>query len=119
MGRRDHDIKAPDGYTLGGLRRVLKDRTIRFNRGYWGPVPQEWVGERVWVHEDSELQWPYTGYLDVAPPGKHIYAARLDGDAVRADRTARPDAKAGYRKAAHKEYAARVAALANRLAGGA
>jgi hypothetical protein len=108
MSRRDHDIKAPDGYLLGGQRKVLRDRTILFQRGYWGPVPAEWVGERVWVHEDSDLSWPHEGYLDVAPPGLHIYAARVDQVAVRADRTERPDAKPAYRRADRKAWSARL-----------
>lgn len=112
MRRRDNDIKAPDGFLLGGLRKVLKDRTILFQRGYWGPVPAEWVGERVWVHEAWTRGFPETQYLDVAPPGKHIYAARCDGDALRADRSDRRDAKPGYRNPALKAYAARMAALA-------
>jgi hypothetical protein len=111
VSRRDHDIKAPDGYLLGGLRRVLKDRTILFQRGYWGPVPAEWVGERVWVHEDHDLSWPHGSYLDVAPPGVHIYAARVDGGNVRADRTERPDAKPGLRNPVRKAWSARMRGL--------
>lgn len=85
MGRREHDIKAPDGYHVGGLRRVRPDGTVLFNRGYWGPVPHtDWIGEKVWVHEEWLSGPAPTGHyvrshivLEVANPGLHIYEARI------------------------------------------
>lgn len=67
------DIKAPDGFTLGGLRLVRKDGTILFSRGWW-KVPDEWIGEKVWVHVAD----CYGIEIEVAPPGIHIYCALLD-----------------------------------------
>jgi hypothetical protein len=69
---RANDIKAPDGYLLGGLRRVRGDGTILFQRGWW-KAPEEWIGKEVWVHED-----------ELGSPGMR-------------DRAERPDAKQGWR----------------------
>lgn len=108
MARRDNDIKAPDGYLLGGLRKVLKDGTVLFQRGYWGPCPKEWVGEKVWVHEEAEFGWPRTTYLDAAPPGVHIFAAQSRQQAVRLDRTDRPDAAPVHRNPHNKAWAEKM-----------
>lgn len=99
--RSEQDIKAPDGFLLGGLRRVRSDGTILFQRGWW-QAPKEWVGEEVWVHcTDGGA-----GDLEVAPPGQRIYSAQLAGTTVIAPRTDRPDAKPGWRRPSHKEWSA-------------
>ncbi|MEI9428684.1 hypothetical protein [Mesorhizobium sp. Cs1299R1N3] len=101
--RRNNDIKAPDGFLLGGLRMVHADGTILFQRGYW-QAPMEWAGQKVWVHcTDSGA-----GDLDAAPPGVGIYRARMDLLAVSCPRTDRPDAKPGWRRADNKAWAARA-----------
>jgi hypothetical protein len=80
--RKEHDIKAPDGYLLGGLRRVRKDGSILFQRGYWelpDEVKETFVGEDVWVHIDESHGSHYGGagitpgeiVLEVARPGLH------------------------------------------------
>jgi hypothetical protein len=96
---RANDIKAPDGYLLGGLRRVRGDGTILFQRGWW-KAPEEWIGKEVWVHED-ELGSPGMRDREViiraAPPGMYIATAILEGVAVVCHRTDRPDAKLGWR----------------------
>jgi hypothetical protein len=96
----DHDIKAPDGFLLGGLRRVRADGTILFQRGWWS-APKEWAGKSVWVHDAD-------GGIEAAPPGVHIYTAQSKGSAVFCERTERGDAKPGYRKPAHKAWHERV-----------
>lgn len=116
--RDPHDIKAPDGYLLGGLRRVRKDGTILFQRGWW-ELPEEvkanFVGEEVWVHAYDPN--PVGGrsmdaLLEVAAPGLHIYEAKSMRPplTVMATRNDRPDAKAGLRNASHKEWSERMAA---------
>jgi hypothetical protein len=94
-----HDIKAPDGYLLGGLRRVRSDGTILFQRGWW-KAPDEWIGTEVWVHKD-ELGNPGMRDREViirdAPPGMYIATAILEGVAVVCHRTDRMDAKLGWR----------------------
>ena len=113
MTRSRNDIKAPDGYTLGGLRKVRKDGTILFGRGWW-EAPDEWVGEEVWVHEHWTLRSSTDGFggemlmLEAAPPGEHIYSARRAGTTVLCDRTKRPDAAPTYRRALHREFAAKA-----------
>lgn len=113
--KHDHDIKAPDGYLLGGLRSVRADGTILFHRMYWS-APKEWAGERVWVHVTDGMG---LNTIEAARPGLHIYEARsraifgVVGQVV--DETAvvtlsaqdRPDAKPGFRRAALKAWAAR------------
>lgn len=101
--RRNNDIKAPDGFLLGGLRRVRADGTILFQRGYW-QAPKEWAGEKVWVHcTDSGA-----GDLDAAPPGTvSFYRARLELLTISCPRTDRPDAKPGWRRAETKAWFAR------------
>ena len=49
---RANDIKAPDGYLPGGLRRVRSEGTILFQRGWW-KAPAEWIGKEIRVHEDE------------------------------------------------------------------
>ena len=99
---KNEDIKAPDGFLLGGLRKVRADGTILFQRGYW-QAPMAWAGETVSVHcTDSGA-----GDLDVAPPGVHIYRARREGIAVSCPRTGKPDAKPGWRRADTKAWSAR------------
>lgn len=79
--RDNHDIKAPDGYVLGGLRKVRNGGIILFNRGYW-QVPEAFVssfeGEKVWVHEAwvGSLEGGEKIALEAANPGLHIYEAR-------------------------------------------
>jgi hypothetical protein len=103
-GLRSADIKAPDGFTLGGLRKVRKDGTILFGRGWW-KVPDEWIGEDVWVHVAD----CYGIELDVAPPGMHIHEALLNHRelVVRPDRTDRRDAKPCFRTSDHKAWTSR------------
>lgn len=113
MGRRDNDIKAPDGYVLGGLRLVRADRSILFSRGFWGPTPESWIGYSVWVHEHwicghADAQYrPEHLVLEAAAPGMHIYEARTmqPPHTVMLERTERPDAKPCFRRAERKEWA--------------
>lgn len=98
--RKNNDIKAPDGFLLGGLRRVRKDGIILFQRGWW-QAPKEYAGELVWVHccEGG------AGDLEVAPPGyRSIYTAQLERNTTFCSRTPRPDAKPGVRQQWLKEY---------------
>ena len=104
---RDHDIKAPDGFLLGGLRKVRSDGTILFQRGYW-QAPKDWAGQDVWVHEGADMFGK--GTLHAAPPGMHIYRARMDRIHVVCERTEKRDAKPGYRNAVNEAWAARNAA---------
>lgn len=115
MGR-DNDIKAPDGYTLGGLRKVRLDGTILFGRGYWGPVSfKDWIGEKVWVHEEWKQTndgGDYVGehvVLEVANPGLHIYEARSmkPPHTVFLEASGRTDAAPVYSLAHRKAWAAR------------
>jgi hypothetical protein len=105
--REHQDIKAPDGFLLGGERKVRKDGTILFQRGYW-QASCEWAGEYVMVHcTDGGA-----GDLEVAPPGYHsIYKAQMDDATILCPRTERPDAKPGYRRASHKAHYERMQAL--------
>lgn len=95
--RKPNDIKAPDGFLLGGKRLVRKDGTILFQRGWW-QAPKEWAGEYCWVHcTDSGI-----GDLEVAPPYysniyNGIYKAQSDDKTILCERTKRPDAKLGWR----------------------
>lgn len=107
-----NDIKAPDGYLLGGLRLVRKDGTILFQRGYW-QAKKEWAGEMVWVHEHWQATPGFdlrseTQCLECAPPGFHIYEARSRRATVICERTSRPDARPLFRRADHKAWAARI-----------
>lgn len=107
---KTHDIKAPDGYVLGGRRKVRKDGTILFNRGWW-QAPVEWAGETVWVHEYTGLQWNPPIQLQVAPPGMDLwrcayhtqewFKARPSERNIICDRTERPDAKPVFRHPDH------------------
>ncbi len=80
-GHDTNDIKGPDGYVLGGLRKVRRGGLILFNRGYW-QVPDALMstfeGEKVWVHEAwvGSLEGGYKIALEAANPGLHIYEAR-------------------------------------------
>lgn len=103
--RKEHDIKAPDGFLLGGLRRVRADGTILFQRGWW-KAPDDWIGDLVWVHCTESG----AGALMAAPPGVHIYTAESEGTAVLCERTKRGDAKPGWRNPTHKAWAERMAA---------
>lgn len=105
--REAADIKAPDGFLLGGERIVRQDGTILFQRGWW-QAPKEWAGEYVQVHcTDSGA-----GDLEVAPPGYHsIYAAQMDLTTILCPRTDRDDARPGIRNADRKAWNARVAKL--------
>jgi len=108
MSRRNNDIKAPDGFLLGGLRIVRPDGTILFQRGWW-QAPKEWAGEKVWVHcTDGGA-----GDLEVAPPGQRIYAAQSARTTAFAPRTRRPDAAPGLRNEARKAWALRAPASAD------
>lgn len=110
MSRREHDIKAPDGYTLGGLRMVRKDGSILFNRGWW-KAPVEWAGSKVWVHEEwrrgEDMREEVV--LEAASPGLHIYEARCmkPPHTVICARTDRDDAKPQFRTAAARAWMAR------------
>ena len=99
--RHEQDIKAPDGYTLGGMRRVRSDGTVLFGRQYW-PVPNEWIGHRIWVHVADG----YGCELEVAPPGQHIYKARIDGSVQFIRDTVR-DARHCYRRPENRAWAER------------
>ncbi|TIN83071.1 hypothetical protein [Mesorhizobium sp.] len=104
--RDEHDIKAPDGYLLGGLRKVRSDGTILFQRGYW-QAPKEWIGERVWVHEE----WIGNNMvIEAAEPGLHIYTARSQRKVVICEPAKRPDAKPAYRRPENKAWVARMSA---------
>lgn len=118
--RRPNDIKAPDGYTLGGERRVRKDGTVLFNRGWW-QLPEGFAerGEYVWVHEKwiTDSRGKFGSYsdlvLEVAPPGyRNFSAAVLDGETINCRRTRKPDAKPAYRDPARKAWAHRSQAAA-------
>ena len=109
--RKDNDIACPDGYIVGGLRKVRSDGTILFQRGWW-QAPMEWVGEKVWVHEEWSGTPGSRGadhdlVLEAAPPGMHIYEAQLRRCQVVCRRTKRPDAKPNYRSQWRKDWAAR------------
>ena len=114
--KSSHDIKAPDGYTLGGRRLIRKDGTILFNRGWW-QAPIEWAGHQVWVHEYNGLEWAAGIQLQVAPPGMDLWqCAYLTQEWHRSDpakrnvicdRTKRPDAKPTYRRPSHKAWSQR------------
>ena len=116
MSGREHDIKAPDGYLLGGLRSVRRDGTILFHRMFW-TAPKEWAGARVWVHVTDGMA---LNTIDAARPGLHIYEARAMTSTCtvgqKSDPTAciellpqdRPDAKPGYRSAHMKAWVNRT-----------
>ena len=112
MQRDCNDIKAPDGYLLGGYRLVRRDGSILFQRGYWS-IPddyiQEFAGMKVWVHE--AWLWASSGgerlCLEVAHPGLHIYEARTANMTVFAERNNRPDAKSGARLKWRKDWESR------------
>ena len=98
--REAGDIKAPDGFLLGGKRLVRDDGTILFQRGWW-QAPKEWAGEYVWVHcTDGGA-----GDLEVAPPEySSIYRAQLDVKTIFCPRTKRPDAKPVFRSPEAKAW---------------
>lgn len=99
----DNDIKAPDGYLLGGLRRVRRDGTVLFHRMWW-KCPDDWVGENIWVHVTDG--WLLNS-ISAAPPGVHISRAEYAGTNLILEPVSRPDAKPGYRRAAHKLWVQR------------
>ena len=94
MSARDNDIKAPDGYLLGGLRSVRRDGTLLLGRAYW-QAPVDWAGERVWVHNRDAYSDFH--HIDAAPPGQHIYEAHLKGTALVLASAGRPDAATLHR----------------------
>jgi hypothetical protein len=100
--KREPDIKAPDGYLLGGIRRVRADGTILFQRGWW-QAPKDWAGEEVWVH----CTHGGAGDLEAAPPGQRIYRAQLDMTTIFCPRTDRKDAKPGFRRPDTKAWSNR------------
>jgi hypothetical protein len=106
---RDNDIKAPDGFLLGGLRKVRTDGTVLFQRGWW-QCPVSWAGEVIWVHE----RWMRGGKgaeeqkVEAWPPGVQIWAE--SAATVILERTERRDAKAGYRDPIHKAWSQRGSA---------
>jgi hypothetical protein len=107
---RDCDIKAPDGFLLGGLRKVRADGTILFQRSWW-VAPKEWIGEHVWVHNlHSEDCFDK---IEAAPPGQRIYAARSAKTTIDLENAGRLDAKPGYRSAANKAWVARALSAAS------
>lgn len=113
MSRHDtNDIKAPDGYVLGGLRKVRRGGLILFNRGYW-QLPNEFLstfeGEAVWVHEAwvGSLEGGEKIALEVAHPGLHIYEARSMRMTVICQGAEKPDAKSIARTPDRKAWFAR------------
>lgn len=110
MMQRNHDIKAPDGYTLGGLRTVRKDGSILFNRGWW-QAPVKWAGNKVWVHEKRiREKGADVVVLEAASPGLDLYEAwsMKPPYTVICERTDRDDAKPQFRNAAEKAWMART-----------
>jgi len=97
VSRRDKDIKAPDGYLLGGLRKVHRDGTILFHRMWWR-CPADWVGEKVWVHVTDGM---LLNVLDAAPPGQQIFEALSKRTAIKIEPVNRPDAKPLFRHPSH------------------
>ena len=102
--KKEADIKTPNGYLLGGERRVRKGGVILFQRGWW-KLPEGWAeqGEYCWRHcTDGGA-----GDLEVAPPGYRSFEhAAYDRKTILAPRTDRADAKPGYRLKAHKGWKA-------------
>lgn len=119
MGKRDNDIKAPDGFLLGGLRRVRPDGTILFQRGWWelpAEVRSGFIGHNVWVHirDANGVGERLKGdVLEVAYPGLHIYKAAMmkPPHTVIAMRNKRQDAKPVYRNSVYKAWAARCSVV--------
>lgn len=111
----DHDIKAPDGYTLGGIRKVRKGGIILFNRGYWqvpeGEIPL-FENEKVWVHEAwvGSLEGVEKVALEAAKPGLHIYEARMQRMTIICYGADKPDAKPIARDPHRKSWFARAQA---------
>lgn len=110
---KDNDIKAPDGFLLGGVRRVRKDGTILFQRGYW-ELPEadkeRFVGEDVWCHiydKNGPGERHKGEALEVAEPGYHIYDAKSVRKTVLAERNTKPDAKPATRKRGLRDYVQR------------
>lgn len=83
----DNDIKAPDGYLLGGLRLVRKDATLLFNRVYFD-CPKSWIGQRVWVHVDDAIT---LDSISAAPPNKSLFGDWRAN--IRLHRSKKPEAK--------------------------
>lgn len=84
MSREATDIKAPDGYLLGGERVVRKGGQVLFHRTRW-QLPDGFAeqGEYVWVHtlEGDGI----FDRIEAAPPGYHcFYQAQLDRATVHA-----------------------------------
>lgn len=104
---KDNDIKAPDGFLLGGLRRVRKDGTVLFHRSWW-KCPDEWIGQEVWLHVTDG--WAVG--VEAAPPGFRIYDAQHKRLCISLERTERADAKPVFRNVHNKEYLARMKNLA-------
>lgn len=102
--RRDDDIKAPDGFLLGGYRKVRRDGTVLFHRRWW-KVPDEWVGLSVHVH----VLDCYAIDIEVAPPGTRVWDRDEHNQHVnvRPEIVDRPDAKPSYRTAHAKAWHAR------------
>lgn len=101
-GKRENDVKAPDGFLLGGERRVRKGGVVLFQRGWW-QLPEGFAeqGEYVQVHCTEGGAGP----LEVAPPGYNSFPhAVCDGKTVLCPRTDRGDAKPGYRTKAHRAW---------------
>lgn len=102
--REDHDIKAPDGFLLGGERVVRKGGVILLQRGWW-QLPKGFAeqGEYCWVHSTDGG----AGDLEVAPPGyRDFYMAQAYDATILVPRTSRPDAKPVFRSAHTKALAA-------------
>jgi hypothetical protein len=111
---KEHDIKAPDGFLLGGVRRVRGDGTILFQRGYWA-IPEadreRFIGEDVWCHiydKNGPGERHRGEALEVAEPGLHIYDAKSLRKTVLAERTAKPDAKPALRRKDLRAYVQRA-----------
>ena len=89
---RDADIKAPDGYLLGGLRRVRKDGTLLFHRIHW-QCPEEWIGKQIWVHVIDPIT---LDNIEAAPPGRFFFECSF-GERILLEPADKPDAKNLFR----------------------
>jgi hypothetical protein len=99
MSGNDSDIKCPDGYLIGGMRKVRADGSILFQRCYW-QAPKEWVGLYIWVHAATDS----FDFIDGAPPGYGIYESILNRTSIELLLIDRPGAKPGYRLAWKKAW---------------
>lgn len=92
--KNEPDIKAPDGYLLGGFRKVRRDGTILFHRMWW-KCPDDWIGKYVQVHVNDGMT---LNDIEAAPPGKRIYKSIQLLESITLYPVDRPDAKPAFRK---------------------